>query len=242
MQLLPKWVLTNPLPGVYDLESGTATEMTARVYAAMNNLIEEYNAFADSINNKITEFTGTTEEQYNLFALDLRQEFQDFIDVISIKYTAQDQLINNAVADMEATAERVIAEAVAAGTLKATDEEARQQIAELTPTMTIGTEYRTPEKWQGKAVFTMLVDIGALPASENKYVYPAIPHSANIVSISGIATDGKYSYPFPLVNATGVRGVISTAYDANNQFYVCVRANQDCSGLTAKVEIKYVKD
>lgn len=110
------------------------------------------------------------------------------------------------------------------------------------PPMLLGEEYRTTERYMGKAVYTLLVDLGTLPVSENKYVYPSIPNNATIVSIAGIATDGKYSYPFPLANANGVRGVIFTAFDANNQFYACVRANQDCSALTAKVEIKYIKD
>lgn len=112
----------------------------------------------------------------------------------------------------------------------------------IAPALYVGLEYRTTERYMGKAVYTLLVDLGTLPVSENKYVYPSIPNNATIVSIAGIATDGKYYYPFPLANANGVRGVIFTAFDANNQFYVCVRANQDCSALTAKVEIKYTKD
>lgn len=120
MQLLPKWVLTNPLPSVFDTESGSVIEMTAKVYAAMNGLIEEYNAFADSVNAKISEFTAETEEQYNLFALDLRQEFQDFIDVINIKYQAQQTMIGDAIANMTEIAKSEIAAAIESGALEVT--------------------------------------------------------------------------------------------------------------------------
>lgn len=120
MQLLPKWVLTNPLPSVFDTESGSVIEQTAKVYAAMNGLIEEYNAFADSVNNKISEFTAETEEQYNLFALDLRQEFQDFIDVIDIKYTAQQKEIDNMVQNVREIATTEINAAIASGAISVT--------------------------------------------------------------------------------------------------------------------------
>lgn len=115
MQLLPKWVLTNPLPSRYDMESGTATDMAAKVYGAMEELIKEYNSFADAWNTKMEEFTAQTEEQYNLFAMDMRQEFQDFIDVIDIKYQEQNRILTEAVNSMDAIANEAINKAIASG-------------------------------------------------------------------------------------------------------------------------------
>lgn len=95
MQLLPKWVLTNPLPGVYDTESGTAADMTAKVYGAMNTLIEEYNNFAENSNRIIEEFKNSTEQNAEAFGIALRQEFQDFIDVLEVKIASQDLKISD---------------------------------------------------------------------------------------------------------------------------------------------------
>ena len=93
MQLLPKWILTNPLPSLYDAEAGSASAMAKAAYEAVNGIITEYNSFVDSANKKIEEFTGTTKEEYQLFAVALRQEFQDFIDVISLRYKEQNAVI-----------------------------------------------------------------------------------------------------------------------------------------------------
>lgn len=83
MQPLPKWVLTNPLPGVYDTESGTAADMTAKVYKAMAELIEEYNAFADAANAAMESFTGSETEARAAFEekiIALYREFQCQMD------------------------------------------------------------------------------------------------------------------------------------------------------------------
>ena len=98
MQLLPKWVLTNKFPSIYDSESKTVLEQTARIYGAMNDLITEYNAFADRTNQLITEFTASATQNQEQFEIALRQEFQDFIDVIEIKVQQQQTQIDNAVA------------------------------------------------------------------------------------------------------------------------------------------------
>lgn len=101
MNPLPKWVLPPTMPSIYESESFTALEMVAKVYGAMNELITEYNKFADSVNKQVEEFTAETEEQYNLFAMGLRQEFQDFIDVIDIKVAAQTKALETAIENME---------------------------------------------------------------------------------------------------------------------------------------------
>lgn len=93
MDLLPLWVLTDTHPAFYDSESATALEQTAKIYGAMNQLISEYNSFVDSTNEKIKKFIEKTEEDYEIFKVSMRQEFQDFIDVIDLKIKEQDDII-----------------------------------------------------------------------------------------------------------------------------------------------------
>lgn len=85
MQRLPVWNFTNIIPAFNDLESGTSIEMVAKVYGAMNELIDEYNKFVENTNKEIDEFETSSEKNYEEFAVGLRQEFQDFIDIINLK-------------------------------------------------------------------------------------------------------------------------------------------------------------
>lgn len=67
MRLLPKWALVHPLPSVYDFESVTAIQQTARVYGAMQEMIREYNNFADQINKEIVDFIGSSATEISNF-------------------------------------------------------------------------------------------------------------------------------------------------------------------------------
>ena len=85
MELLPKLNLQNTIPSFYDTESVTVLELTSKLYGAMNELIKDYNNFVEETNNKITEFTEGTNENLETFETAMRQEFQDFIDVVNLK-------------------------------------------------------------------------------------------------------------------------------------------------------------
>lgn len=107
---LPKWRLTSPYPAFLDGESGTAIEMTAKVYGAMNGLIDEYNAFVQETVTRIDEFEATTKEEQVAFETALRQEFQDFIDVVQLRLDGGatqasieeiNQAKNNAITEIE---------------------------------------------------------------------------------------------------------------------------------------------
>lgn len=95
MQLLPLWVLPHTMPSVYERDSFTAIEMVAKVYGAMNELIKEYNQFAETANKRMADFEAETEEQFNLFAVGLRQEFEDFIGVVDLKIKEMQQTIED---------------------------------------------------------------------------------------------------------------------------------------------------
>lgn len=96
MNLLPHWVLTDKFPAFYDSESKTALEQTARVYGAMQQLITEYNKFVDNVNQHIAVFENAAKKDYEIFTTSIRQEFQDFIDIIDLKIKSQDSIISNA--------------------------------------------------------------------------------------------------------------------------------------------------
>ena len=95
MKLLPHWCLTNTKPGFYDTDSGTAIEQTAKVYRVMNELITEYNTFVDNINTKIEEFNSGVIAANDGFRVALRQEFQDFINVVDLKILQMDQSLKS---------------------------------------------------------------------------------------------------------------------------------------------------
>lgn len=87
---LPKWRLTSKYPAFLDSESGTAIEQTAKVYGAMQELIDEYNAFVQEMETRINEFESTTNEDLETFKTSMRQEFQDFIDTVDMKLAGID--------------------------------------------------------------------------------------------------------------------------------------------------------
>ena len=86
MKKLPNWFLTNPRPANYDSESLTVIEQTARLYAAMNELIEEYNETISALTKRLEEYESGLTEEMTTFAVGLRQEFQDFIDIAELKF------------------------------------------------------------------------------------------------------------------------------------------------------------
>ena len=105
MLQLPKWVLTNKRPAFYDDESVTSIEMTAKLYGAMQTLIEEYNAFAETMEKTINDFMADVNADQETFKIAMRQEFQDFIDTVDLRLQKVENdtleitqnLINNAI-------------------------------------------------------------------------------------------------------------------------------------------------
>lgn len=95
MKKLPYWCLTDKLPAFYDTESATAIEQTAKVYGAMQTLVDEYNSFAETVNNSIEEFESGAVKDFEAFTVGIRQEFQDFIDVVNQSIQSMNVAIAN---------------------------------------------------------------------------------------------------------------------------------------------------
>lgn len=112
---LPKWVLTNPRPSVYDSESATAIEQTAKLYGAMQELIDDYNKFVEGVNNSMREFESNASKNYEEFTVGLRQEFQDFIDAVEIKIELLDNSLRGVSAEV---AMQTVKKAIADGTIR----------------------------------------------------------------------------------------------------------------------------
>lgn len=113
IELLPNWAITNKKPAFYDTESKTVIEETALLYAKMQDLVIDYNSFVDEVNTKIIEFINSTETSIEEFEVGLRQEFQDFIDVIDLKVKEQDKDVAEAVKFMKDNISKSVTEVIA---------------------------------------------------------------------------------------------------------------------------------
>ena len=101
----------------------------------------------------------------------------------------------------------------------------------LNPPMRLGVEYRTTERYNGKAVYRKVVAFGALPANTTKVVAHGISGitlvlQADIRNLSGSASLTNY------VSVSDVHG------DGTN---VTVKTISDISAISANIELKYVK-
>lgn len=97
MRLLPKWALTDKFPAFYDTESGSAIEQTAKVYAAMQELIKEYNSFADNVNQIISEFKTESEKENECFKVCVTNLIENYIKSIDLMIEKQNLKIDDSI-------------------------------------------------------------------------------------------------------------------------------------------------
>lgn len=89
--LLPKFIFADMQPAFYDKDSVTVLELVAKIHGKTNEIVKEYNSFSESVNERVTEFFNSNNEDFEAFKIGLRQEFQDFIDVIDLKILENEQ-------------------------------------------------------------------------------------------------------------------------------------------------------
>ena len=120
---LPKWNIADSNPAFYEYESATAIEMVAKLYAKVKELIESHNTFTDEMTKAFEEFKQAVNDNFELFSTELRQEFQDFIDVVELKIKDQDAKIDDAVDYMKnkivSTTQNIVINALANGNIYA---------------------------------------------------------------------------------------------------------------------------
>lgn len=97
MRLLPHWAITSPSPAFYDTESGSSIEQTARVYAAMQELIKEYNIFVDDVNKNIVDFEKSINKNYEDFSNGINKLVHNYIAMLDEKIKQQDNYIDNTI-------------------------------------------------------------------------------------------------------------------------------------------------
>lgn len=107
MQRLPIWVLNHRFPSVYDSESKTAIEQTARVYGAMQDLIDEYNKFAETTNKALEMFETDMVDSNSKFKKEICSIVENYITSIDAKLSSFDRKINEAIADIEGLKDRI---------------------------------------------------------------------------------------------------------------------------------------
>ena len=99
------------------------------------------------------------------------------------------------------------------------------------PPMVLGVEYRTTERWQNKAVYTKLVDCGALPNTTTKEV--SIGTACSVIRCVGMTASGT---SLPLLRNS------NPIYIYGNNGLVNIETSNDQSGTTATAQIWYTKD
>lgn len=111
----------------------------------------------------------------------------------------------------------------------------------LNPLMTIGVEYRTAERYDGKAVYVKLVSLGELPDVGSKDVV-ALTSGTNVIDyeITTIRKDGTVVTKLPIFSTDGSVNCVA-AYSAVS-YSIKVVTFTNMSGCTAVAKIKYTKD
>lgn len=108
--LLPKWIMPGTFPSVYDTDSGTCIEMTAKVYNAMRNLQSEYNEFVEAVNKTIVDFINDTNADYEAFKCQINKLVHDYIRMLDDKVKMQDLYLKESIEKQDQTIANAIEE------------------------------------------------------------------------------------------------------------------------------------
>ena len=104
----------------------------------------------------------------------------------------------------------------------------------VNPPMEVGVEYRTTERFKGKAVYTMAVDCGKLPNQGTKNIEGTISNNlVDLVDMHYALTNGDYHRR----NCHSMLDVRIERYDGWN--WISLTTTGDLSGWDATVFIKY---
>lgn len=110
VKLLPRWVLPNTIPSVYDTTSGTCIEMVSKVYGSMRDLQNAHNNFVDSVNKTITEFIEGTNKDYECFKEQIAKLVHGYIKMLDQKVKFQDKAIKDGLEEIKANIRNTVKE------------------------------------------------------------------------------------------------------------------------------------
>lgn len=110
----------------------------------------------------------------------------------------------------------------------------------VNPPMTVGQEYRTTERYNGKPVYTAVVSLELGSSTTSTATLPSIP--VDVVSISGTAISSEYTgiEMFPIFTLAGAVG--AKVFINQNTGVVSAKTYADYSGYTATIIVKYTKE
>ena len=120
---LPDIALTNLQPAFYDVESVTAVQMVSKFYKYLQDMVDDYNLFANEVNEEITRFENDTNANYEEFTNCIKNMILNYIESIDTKINNQNAIIEDAVNYMKntiiTTATELFEQALIQGTIQA---------------------------------------------------------------------------------------------------------------------------
>lgn len=112
---LPKWVIPDKYPALYDLESATVLEMVSKLYGSMQTLISDYNEYVTTLNKNLDTYESEMTTANECFKNTMETFVDNFIKCVDIRIDKQDLKLANAINDIVSTAKSVTEKAIADG-------------------------------------------------------------------------------------------------------------------------------
>ena len=111
----------------------------------------------------------------------------------------------------------------------------------INPPMELGVEYRTTERWQGKPVYTKLVDCGALPDNSPKTIgFASANYNCFDLKIYARNADTTTTFMFPMLSYND--GSVLARADIYAGQIIQIRTFSALSHYSAYAIVKYTKD
>lgn len=110
----------------------------------------------------------------------------------------------------------------------------------VNPSMRLGVEYRTTERYMGKPVYVKLVDFGALPNAAYKDVSLGVSGATYVdlsVRVTTPVSFGTNTFFLPILSNAGVRARATITGD-----FIQIATTEDMTAYTAQAIVKYTKD
>lgn len=95
--ILPKWAYSDLLPAFHDVESGTAIQQTAKLYAVIKGMVDDYNKFAEEVNITVEKYMCDVNTDQEQFKNEMTKLIHDYIITIDAKIAHQDREIQESI-------------------------------------------------------------------------------------------------------------------------------------------------
>lgn len=109
----------------------------------------------------------------------------------------------------------------------------------VNPPMYLGVEYRTTERWDGKAVYTKLIEFGTFPNQTSKRIACEVS-GENVFYSDAYAAPSNGYVPFS-GGSLVINGSIAAWYAIDSSGVIWLTTNQDLSTYSGYIKIKYIK-